>query len=479
MSAQNKNSNHYIPPTEIHYIDGQPTSIQLRRYTLTINPTTPAQREVVFDKSTLSIGSISGNDLVISDTTLSRNHCRILQKKNNYTLLDLDSTNGTYINGIRIKEAFINSGCSIQLGNTNIKFHADDQHIQITPKKSDKLHNIIGKNIKMREIFGILEKISPTNATVIIEGETGTGKEVIARSIHKLSHRAKKQFMVFDCGAVPESLIESELFGHEKGSFTGAISNRQGIFELASGGTVFLDEIGELGLDMQPKLLRVLETRKIRRVGSNKVIPVDIRIIAATNRNLQEEVKIERFREDLFYRLSVVRLVIPPLRDRVEDIPMLVSHFLQTHSFNRGPKGILKLNGISDGVHQAMFNYHWPGNIRELLNIVERACSLSDSSKIELCDLPDSISTKGPLIPSPNIHTQSKQNSERKKDKIPQEYKKMTFKEAKEKWVSSFEEDYIRHMLEKNKMNISKASREAQIDRKYFRKLMKKYLIIR
>jgi len=307
--------------------------------------------------------------------------------------------------------------------------------------------------------------------TVVIEGETGTGKEVVANTIHAHSTRSDKPFIVFDCGAVPDSLIESELFGHEKGSFTGAIMSRQGLFEMAQGGTIFLDELGELGIDLQPKLLRAIEQREIRRVGSNKPIKIDVRVVAATNRNLEEEVKAGRFREDLYYRLSVVRIVLPALRERKEDIPLLVKHFLSSARYNRGLDGEKKVEGLSRDALDSLMAYNWPGNVRELVNVVERACSFADEEYIQLQDLPEHISGMGVIKrrSDPDIPTADIQLRETSADTGT------GFKEAKEKWLSTFEKDYIESLLKKNDYNISHAAREADIDRKYFRKLMKKY----
>jgi transcriptional regulator with GAF, ATPase, and Fis domain len=245
----------------------------------------------------------------------------------------------------------------------------------------------------MRELYAVIEKIAPTGATVIIEGETGTGKEVVAQTIHKLSPRAGSSMMVFDCGAVPKNLIESELFGHEKGSFTGAIMTRQGLFEMAHGSTLFLDELGELPSELQPKLLRALEQREIRRVGATRSLKVDVRIIAATNRQLEEEVRSGRFRQDLFYRLSVVRLFLPPLRERTDDIPLLVESFLADHAYNKLPDGSRKCTRISAAALDLMAAYKWPGNVRELVNAVERAVSFASTDEILPQDLPDTFAS--------------------------------------------------------------------------------------
>jgi DNA-binding NtrC family response regulator len=461
----------YVPPTKVHYDGAKPTTVHLRRCKL-VTQVAGRAREHVFDKSTITVGAMEDNDLVVSDDTVSRYHCRIVQEDTAYLLQDLGSTNGTFINRVRIKEAYLKPGCTIGLGNTEVKFHAADEKVEIVPSRKEKLGSMVGRHVKMRELYAVLEKIAPTSTTVVIEGETGTGKEVVAQTIHSLSPRASGPLMVFDCGAVPDNLIESELFGHEKGSFTGAIMTRQGLFEMAHGGTLFLDELGELPLDLQPKLLRALEQREIRRVGSNKPIKVDVRIIAATNRNLEDEVRSGRFRQDLFYRLSVVRVFLPPLRDRVDDIPLLIKHFLADASYNKKPDGGQKVTQLSRAAMDLLATYKWPGNVRELVNTVERAVSFAEGEVIEPRDLPETVRGEeaAPRAPQSghgampgSMPMQSMPDSD------------STFKDAKEKWVSSFERDYIVTLLKKNKGNISHAAREADIDRKYFRKLMRKY----
>ena len=460
----------YIPPTKIAYVSGKPTTLHLRKCKLVWEKEDGKVSEYIFDQSTINLGAMDDNDLVVDDETVSRYHCKIYQDENSYIVQDLGSTNGTFVNRVRIKEAYLKPGCTVGIGNTELKFQSLDERMDILPANRSSFGDIIGKNIRMREIFGILEKIAPTGVTVVIEGETGTGKEVVAKTIHNSSKRTKMPFVVFDCGAVPENLIESELFGHEKGSFTGAIVSRQGLFEMAQGGTIFLDELGELSLDLQPKLLRALEQREIRRVGSNKAIKVDVRVVAATNRNLEEEVKAGRFREDLYYRLSVVRLILPPLRDRREDIPLLIKHVLKTCGFNRDGEGNIKIKGISRDALDCLMNYNWPGNVRELLNVIERACSFAENEYILQEDLTEHISGIGYLTRRVAPEAQ----------KIAETIDRTTekpFKVAKEEWVSTFERDYIFNLLKKNSMNISHAAREADIDRKYFRKLMKKYNI--
>ncbi|MCA9564541.1 MAG: sigma-54-dependent Fis family transcriptional regulator, partial [Myxococcales bacterium] len=371
---------------------------------------------------------------------------------------------------VRIREAYLSIGSKVKMGEVEMAFEPIDEKIRVEPAETTKYGSIVGQNVRMRQIFHILDRIATSSATVIIEGETGTGKEVVARTIHNKSNRSKGPFIVFDCSAVPENLIESELFGHEKGAFTGAARTRKGLFEMAHRGTLFLDEMGELSLELQPKLLRVLESREVRPVGSNKSTPVDVRVVAATNRDLADEVKRGRFREDLFYRLSVVRLNLPPLRERKDDLGLLVDHLLTREQGNRTFDGHRRITNIAAPALRALEAYDWPGNVRELANVIERACSFCQGSTIEIEDLPEHIAGRvstnveeEPTGPHPStLHVPSKLNE-------------LGFKDAKETWLSAFEKDYIESLLEKNEYNISSAAREADIDRKYFRKLMKKY----
>lgn len=461
-------------PTKIAYVDGEPATLHLRKTHLVVNPGVDEAREYTFDQDVITIGTLESNDIPLDDDTVSREHCRVVQDGPHTLVVDQGSTNGTYVNGVQVREAFLSPGAVLGIGNTQMRFNPVDEQIPITPSTSERLGDIVGKSVKMREIFGIVEKIAPTGATVIIEGETGTGKEVVARTVHQLSARKDEPFIVFDCGAVPENLIESELFGHEKGSFTGAVMSRKGLFEMAEGGTIFLDELGELAIDLQPKLLRVLEQREVRRVGSNKPIPVNVRVIAATNRALAEEVDAGRFREDLFYRLSVVRLQLPPLRDRIEDIPLLTRHFLGNLAFNRDADDNLKLETISRDALDALCEYDWPGNVRELVNIIERACSFAAGECITVDDLPGYVTgseDNGLLTPG------RRQDAREEFRDVPRrsDLNEMPFKRAKEEWIASFEKDYISTLLARHNGNISSASREADIDRKYFRKLMYKH----
>jgi len=256
---------------------------------------------------------------------------------------------------------------------------------QLTVK--EKFENIVGKNHRMLKIFELIDTISQTDSTVLIQGESGTGKELIARAIHNKSLRSKKEFISINCGALPENLLESELFGHIKGAFTDAYQDKKGLFEVADGGTLFLDEIGEMSSKMQVKLLRTLQERKLRRVGGNKEINIDVRIISATNKDLMESMQNNEFRSDLFYRLNVISINVPPLRERKDDIPLLLNYFLKYYNkrFNRN------IEGFEKDILQLVIKYPWPGNIRELENFVERAVALEKDKYIGLHSLPDEL----------------------------------------------------------------------------------------
>ncbi len=434
----------------------QPTTLLLPKSKIVIQGAEGGARDFLIDKGTITIGSAEGSDLRIEDETVSRNHAEIIKTKDGYLIRDLHSTNGTFVGGLKVKEAFLAAGSIIKVGKSRIKFTPQDEQLEIYPSKKTKYGEIVGRSLEMRRIFGVLEKVAPTNVSVVVVGETGTGKELIAKAIHQNSRRARSPFIVFDCGAVAENLIESELFGHERGSFTGATTTRQGAFELADGGTIFLDEIGELSMELQPKLLRALESGEVKRVGADRPRKVDVRVVAATNRKLKEEVKKGNFREDLFFRISVVQLSLPPLRKRGEDIPHLVKHFFDLAQKESG--GARQIDGITEDAMQLLQDYQWPGNIRELRNAIDRAFSLCDGDMIDVSHLPDYIQERSIVTKS---HTAMD-------GALP-------FKEAKDKWIESFEKDYLVEILRRNNLNISRAAKQAGIDRKSVQRLLKKY----
>ncbi|HAP68059.1 MAG TPA: hypothetical protein DCQ99_09900 [Nitrospinae bacterium] len=323
-----------------------------------------------------------------------------------------------------------------------------------------KFDNIIGQSQKVKDVLDMVRRVSKTESNILLLGESGTGKELVARCIHANSERAGMPFVPVDCASLPENLLESELFGHEKGSFTGAHASRQGMFETANGGTLFLDEIGELTPNLQAKLLRVLQERQLRRVGGRNLIDIDIRIISATNKNLEGAIKEKEFRDDLFFRLNVISITLPPLRERVDDIPLLCNFFIK--NFAIGNKKEIK--GISTDAIGRLKKYNWPGNVRELQNVIERGVSLSDGGYITANDLPDNIKAQGhipPLIPAQADFVKGEQG--------------LSFKDAKKEWLSSFEKDYLIELLNKNSNNITKAAEKAGIPRMTIYRMMKKY----
>jgi transcriptional regulator with GAF, ATPase, and Fis domain len=423
--------------------------------------------ERTLDGDTFRIGKSNENHLALNDDTVSRFHCEIYRDKRGFLLRDLGSTNGTMLDNAEIKEAYVKPGSLIQIGNVTLKVRPFAERLELLPSDKSNYGDVVGTSPAMRQIFGLLERLGPTDATVLIGGETGTGKDVLARSVHQLSARKGKPFMVVDCGAIVASLIEAELFGHERGSFTGATGMRQGAFELANGGTLFLDEIGELPLDLQPKLLRAIESRAFRRVGGNKEIKVDIRIIAASKRNLRADVERGKFREDLFFRLAVVPLTLPPLRERREDIPVLAERLVQQFAQNDDAKLVpMKLGRAA---LDALRAHDWPGNIRELRNVLERAAYLARASgdnEIRMLGLPGS-ERRAPAalnVPGPGGESTVFSFEDAR-----------SYRDTRAQWETAFEVAYVSWLLAKHGGNISGAARAADMDRKYLYKLVRKH----
>ncbi len=436
--------------------EATPATVNLRRCKLVVIKGPQRGTEHVIGSDVIRVGKAPENDLVLSDETVSRVHFEIVRDAKGYLVRDLKSTNGTFLDSAEIKEAYIRAGAVLAAGACELKFTPFEERIEILPSEKEQLGEMVGSSAPIREIFGLIERIAHTDATVLIEGETGTGKDVIARTLHQLSPRKNEAFIVVDCGAVAGTLIESELFGHEKGAFTGAVATRQGAFELASGGTVFLDELGELSLDLQPKLLRVLEQRELRRVGGSKTLKVDLRVIAATRKDLRSEVEKGKFREDLYFRLNVVPITAPPLRERREDIPRLVDHFLSKLSDGQTVT-------ISDATRAALQAHDWPGNVRELRNVVERAIALGADPGLLVAPLGGS--SGGDPARGGNV--------------MPVEFDpSLSFRDTKEKWNELFERRYLAWLLKRADGNISKAARDADMDRKYLHKLLRKYAIV-
>ena len=405
-----------------------------------------ANRSVVLDGDLCRIGSHSSNDLVLGDKHVSSFHCRLLRGPTGWRIADTGSLNGTRLNAVRVRDADLAMPeCVISLGDSVVRVvergSVNSASVPVWPS----FGALVGTSLLMRRLFGMLDRVARTDATVLIEGESGTGKEIIATELVRRGSRADKPFVIVDCGAVSPSLIESELFGHVRGAFTGADRDRQGAFEAADGGTVFLDEIGEMPLEMQPKLLRAIEAREIRRVGENRSRKVDVRVIAATNRTLEREVNHGRFREDLFFRLSVVTVRVPPLRDHIDDLTSLVHHFLrQLDAQDR--RELFTSEVLAD-----MARYEWPGNVRELRNYIERTVVL------------DTVAPASRRQPS---------SPELAPTGIDID---VAFKTAKEQVISDFERQYLTALLQWAGGNVSMAARKAGLDRMYLHRLVQRY----
>ncbi|HSE03970.1 MAG TPA: sigma-54 dependent transcriptional regulator, partial [Methylomirabilota bacterium] len=322
------------------------------------------------------------------------------------------------------------------------------------------LENIVGRSPAMAQVFELVKKAARSEANILVLGESGTGKELIARAIHANSPRASQPFVPVDCASLPENLLESELFGHEKGAFTGAVRSKPGLMEAAHRGTLFLDEIAELPATLQVKLLRVLQERQIRRVGGTSLVDVDVRVVSATNRDLADAIAKGLFREELYYRVNVIAIRLPPLRERAGDVRLLAHTFLKR--FGQG-----RVSGMDDEVAEALDRYPWPGNVRELQNVMERACALTDGPTVTVRDLPDHVirgaSRPGPVSPVPPVPG------------VPPAGAELTLKAAKDQWLQVLEVSYLRDLLARHDGNVSSAAKAAGIDRKTFHRLINKY----
>jgi DNA-binding NtrC family response regulator len=434
--------------------------VELSRCALVVLSGEQRGAERTIDADVFRIGKSPDNDLVLADDTVSRSHCEIVRDPRGFLVRDLGSTNGTLLEGAEIREAYLSPGSTLSVGKVELRLRPFSERLEVLPSERDGFGDAVGRSLRMREIFGLCERLAPTDVSILLGGETGTGKDVLARAIHQHSQRRRGPLVVVDCGAVSSTLIESELFGHEKGAFTGALAQRAGAFELAHGGTVFLDEIGELPLDLQPKLLRVLETRSFRRLGGSKELRVDFRLIAASKRNLRAEVERGKFREDLFFRLSVVQLELPALRERREDVPQLARHLLD--KIDEKARGGAPPLGLGRDVLDVLASHDWPGNVRELRNVIERAVYLSRSAghdALMLHALPlgaraDRAADEGDLGAfEPGL----------------------SYREQRARFEEAFEKRYVAWLLERHEGNVSAAAREADMDRKYLYKLAKKH----
>jgi two-component system, NtrC family, response regulator GlrR len=398
-----------------------------------------------------SIGSHPLNDVLLDERTVSRFHCELLVDDRGVWAKDLGSRNGTVLDGVLVKEAAVRNGSLLHLGRMALRFEFSAERAKLQLSDQPRFGSLVGSSVSARMSFALMERAAASDSTVLLEGETGTGKSQAAESIHRHSSRRDHSFLVVDCGALPPNLLESELFGHEKGAFTGAVTRRVGVFEEARGGTVFLDEIGELPLELQPKLLRVLEAKEIRRLGTNSYVPVDVRMITATNRDLRAEVNAGRFRSDLYFRLAVVKIPLPPLRQRAEDMPLIVEKLLTGLGADARVRATLLDPAFVVQLQRAV----WPGNIRELRNHLERCVVLQETllpGEGEETGPPEETgpSTIDPRVPYP---------------------------EARRRALDAFERQYVEALLQLHGGKVSQAAASADIDRVHLYRLIKRHRV--
>jgi two-component system, NtrC family, response regulator GlrR len=435
-------TNPFAEPETTLPVDGQaPTTGQVQKFRLTV---ADGGRVWESNGDSCSIGLHALNDLVLEDPTVSRFHCEIKMEGAGARLRDLDSRNGTIVDGVTVYDALLRDGSLLRLGRVTVRFEVGGGSNRLPVSSRTSFGSLVGRSVAMRTSFALMERAAETDFTVLLEGETGTGKGEAAEAIHAASLRRAQPMLVVDCGAIPENLLESELFGHEKGSFTGAESRRIGAFEEASGGTIFLDEIGELSPDLQPKLLRVLENREIRRVGTNTYRPVDVRVIAATNRDLRAEVNAGRFRPDLYFRMAVVKIPLPPLRQRPEDLPVLVERILARTGADEAAAAPLREPAFLAGLARAA----WPGNVRELRNYLEQCLVFRDSPA------PEAAAPE-----AQPFHVDAE----------------LPYAEARRRALDRFEALYLEALLQKHDGKVTQAARAAGVTRVHLYRLLRRH----
>ena len=402
------------------------------------------------DVDPVVIGREEGVQIVLADPEVSSIHCELRAINEGVLVKDLGSTNGTFIGPLRIKEAVVTSPTELLVGSSRL-FIEPAQKKRVDVGFSDHFGSLVGSSPRMRRVFSVLEKVAPTSLSVLILGETGTGKEVVAKSIHDASPRKDGPFVVVDCGSIPPTLAESLLFGHEKGAFTGAHERRKGALADAHGGTLFLDELGELPVDLQPKLLRALAEHQIKRVGGNSFEPIDVRVLAATRRDLGTEMNAGRFRSDLFFRIAQVRIELPPLRERIADLPNLVLEICRRVGKEEHAQTVVSW------IEERMGSHDWPGNVRELVNIASVAATLADT--------PGAIDDVLTLT--------REQPADAGRPGAPA----TAFSEAKRSAISAFEREYFTALARRAGGNVSEMARQSGMERHHVRAYLRKYSI--
>ncbi|MFT3842095.1 MAG: sigma 54-interacting transcriptional regulator [Myxococcaceae bacterium] len=435
-----------LSQSKLMKVDAATGRLRSREYRLTIVSGPGTGGSTLLDQP-LVVGSSESAGFKLEDETVSGNHVELTPRADGVRVKDLGSTNGTQVAGARITEALVESEATLTVGKTLLRISVFEADLG-APLGPSELGGVVAESRAMRKVLGLIQKLARSDVPVVLLGETGTGKDVLAQALHQVSDRAEAPFVVFDCSAVAPNLIESELFGHTKGAFTGATGDRKGAFMQAHGGTLLLDELGELPLELQTRLLRALEAGVVKRVGEDSWRPVDVRIVAATHRDLEAAVRAGTFRQDLYYRLAVAMVRVPPLRERIEDLDVLVRRFVR--ELNREDFE------LPQELRARMAAYAWPGNVRELRNVVARAL-LGDENALDAAG----TSTSSSSLPAASARAELALE--------------MPFKEAKERLVDSFTKDYFEALLKKHGGNISRAAKAAGIARPYFHKLVVKY----
>ncbi len=411
-----------------------------------------------------TVGSHPGNDLVLADATVSRFHCELTVEGEVVRVRDLGSRNGTVVDGVRVHDGFVRDGSVLRLGRAAVRVELTADHHPLLVSASERFGGLAGVSVAMRATFALLERAAATDANVLLQGETGTGKGAMADAIHAQHARRDRPLVVVDCGALSPTLLDSELFGHERGAFTGADTRRVGAFEEADGGTIFLDEIGELPADLQPKLLRVLENREVRRLGQNAWRPVDFRLIAATNRDLRAEVNAGRFRADLFYRLAVLEIPVPPLRARPEDIPAIAAQILTSLGASAEERAAMS----TPEVEARLLGAAWPGNVRELRNYLERSLVLQTAAPLAAAVGPEAgAGTGAGTAAGAGIGAALAGASGPDLS--------LAYADARRRAVDQFERDYVAGLLRAHDGKVAAAARTAGVARVYLYRLMRKH----
>ena len=442
---------------ETHTLPGKgATRVSVRSLCVDVTDGPDAGRTCVATSDRLSIGTAHGNDVVLVDPTVSRFHAQLSREPEGVSIEDRGSTNGTFVGAVRVERALVPPGTSLTIGRTTLRIR-DGEDVDVEIHGGEALGGLFARSPIMRRLLAQLQRAAQSEVSTLLTGESGTGKERFARALHELGPRAGRAFETVDCASLSPTLVASELFGHERGAFTGADRKHVGAFERADGGTLFLDEIGELPESLQPALLGALERRRFRRLGGRDEIAVDVRVVSATNRDLRAEVNAGKFRLDLFYRVAVVRLEIPPLRARLDDIPLLIEHFARDAGYT-GPIEQL----ISPETMGTFLRHYWPGNVRELRNVVDATLAMGETPVLE--DSSPGIPAGTPAqVAVPGLHIALEPTLEQ------------PYKEARLRVLNQFEAAYLPRLLERAGGNVSQAARDADMDRSHLWDMLRRH----